>query len=344
MSRRNQGPKLRWLTERRRWYIAWTEQGRSRKRSTGTVNRAQAEAILGEWLRTRGHAQGPCDPSQVLVTDVLADYASERGPRVAAPRVQALIPFWQGRSVADVTPRTCALYADARTRSTNTVCRELNVLRTAINYAHKNGRITRLVYVELPRKPPARTRWLTRKEVAILLQAALRNAKVRLYLPLFILMAVYTGRRKEALLSLRWCQVDLEAGLIDFEGSGLRTNKRRGKIRIPKRLLQHLHRARRRGTAMGYVLHINGERIGDVKKGLAAAATRARLQGVTPHVFRHTAATWLMQNGTQTWEAAQFLAMSEKMLNEVYGHHHPEFEKHAAENITRRPSVSKMGA
>ena len=57
-------------------------------------------------------------------------------------------------------------------------------------------------------------------------------------MPLFILLGIYTGRRKEAILSLRWHQVDLEAKLINFESPAAQiTNKRRGKIRIPDRLL-----------------------------------------------------------------------------------------------------------
>ena len=71
-------------------------------------------------------------------------------------------------------------------------------------------------------------------------------------MPLFVLIALYTGRRKEAVLSLRWPQVDLEAGLIDFEISGRRrTNKKRGRVPIPQWLLPHLRRARTRGTDMG---------------------------------------------------------------------------------------------
>jgi hypothetical protein len=37
-----------------------------------------------------------------------------------------------------------------------------------------------------------------------------------LHLPLFILVGLYGGARKEAILSLRWLQVDLDAGRIDF--------------------------------------------------------------------------------------------------------------------------------
>jgi integrase len=64
----------------------------------------------------------------------------------------------------------------------------------------------------------------------------------------------------------------------------------------------------------------------------------------SPHVFRHTAASWLMQRGTKPSKAARFLAMSERMLEEVCGHLHPDFHKEAAENIGSRPGVSNLGA
>ena len=93
-------------------------------------------------------------------------------------------------------------------------------------------------------------------------------------------------------MSLRWPQVDLVAKIIDFERtSGQTTNKRRGKVRIPDRLLPHLVRARRRGSDIGYVIHEHGKRIGDIKKGFAAACNRAGLERVMPHTLRHTAAT-----------------------------------------------------
>jgi integrase len=88
---------------------------------------------------------------------------------------------------------------------------------------------------------------------------------------------------------------------------------------------------------MGFVLHINGERIGDIKKGFAGACQRAGLAEVTPHTLRHTAATWLMQWGTDPWQAAGFLSMSTETLLRVYGHHHPDYQRQAADNIGRRP-------
>ena len=293
-------------------------------------------------MQRRGRRGGPRDPSEILVTEVLNDYAQQRGSKIAAPEriayaMLALIDFFEGNFVGNVTPQTCTRYLEERGVSAGTVRRELGVLRAAINHAHRTGRITRPVAIELPERPEPRDRWLTRTEAARLIRAA-RTPQARLYLPLFILIGLHTGRRKEAILSLRWPQVNLEAETIDFEIAGRkRTNKKRGIVRISPHLLPHLRRARQRGTDLGYVLHINGEPIKDIKKGFAATCKRAGLEGITPHTLKHTAATWLMQAGTDPWQAAGFLSTSVQTLLRVYGHHHHDYQREAAENIGRRP-------
>jgi integrase len=50
---------------------------------------------------------------------------------------------------------------------------------------------------------------------------------------------------------------------------------------------------------------------------------------VTPHTLRHTAATWLMQLGTDPWEAAGYLGMSVKVLIDTYGLHPFPSDQHA---------------
>jgi hypothetical protein len=230
MPRRNSGARLRFLEKRGCYYIVWTEGGRSRERSTGTADRRQAEIALAEFIHLRTRDAGPRDPSQVLVTDALADYAEEHGEETGSPwriaaAIKALAPFWEGRTVAEVTRETCKAYHRFRGRSAGTIRRELGVLRASLNHGHKNGRLTRVVPLQLPDRPEPRDRWLTRKEAAGLLRAALREPRVRLHLPLFILVGLYGGARKEAILSLRWPQVDLDAGRIDFNTPGARRTK-----------------------------------------------------------------------------------------------------------------------
>ncbi len=331
MPRRNSGPRLRFLEKRGTYYIVWSEGGRSRERSTGTADRKLAEATLGYFLHVRTRDAGPRDPAEILVTDVLADYAEEHGPETGSPwriaaAVKVLVPFRQGKTIADVNRESCRRYAGARARAPGTVRRELGVLRAGINHAHRSGRLTRVVAVELPDGAEPRDRWLTRKDAAALLRSALREPRVRLHLPLFILIGLYTGQRKAAILSLRWSQIDLDGARIDFNAPGeRRSKKRRARQPIPRRLLGHLRRARcSRGSDLGF-------RLKDIKRGFSSACDRANLEDVTPHVLRHTCATWLMQRGVPLWQAAGYLNMTPDTLQRVYGHHHPDFLRGAAE-------------
>lgn len=347
MARRNSGPKLRFLDKRSCYYITWTEGGRSRERSTGSADREQAEIAFAEWLHERTRSTGgPRDPSEILITDVLADYAEEHGPTTSAPwriacAIAALTPFWEGRMVADITKQTCARYVTVRARSNGTARRELGVLAAAIGHAHGEGRLTRTVVVHLPESAEPRDRWLNPSEAAALLRAALREPRVRLYLPLFILIGLRCGPRKDAILGLRWPQVDLERGLISFKQPGAKTtNKRRADhVPIPSKLLGHLKRARARGTELGFVINENGARLKDVKRGFASACRKAGLVGVSPHTLRHTCATWKAQARVPLWEAAGFLGMSRETLEKVYAHHDPDYLREAAEAQPRPRNV-----
>jgi integrase len=75
-------------------------------------------------------------------------------------------------------------------------------------------------------------------------------------------------------------------------------------------------------------------RIGDIKKGFAAACKRAGLEGVTPHVLKHTTASWIIQSGSSFDEAAEFLATSAKVLRETYAHLHPEHQQGVADALS----------
>jgi len=336
MPRRSQGPRLRFLDKRGVYYICWTEGGRSRERSTGTEDSEVAEIALAEFLHARQRTGGPRDPSETLITDVLADYASEVGPTTNSPErigyaVAPLTEFWTCRFASNITPETCRAYGRWRIRSDGTIRRELGVLRTALNHAHSEGRITRQIPVKLPDAPPPKERWLTRNEAAALLREALNSPKARLHLPLFILIGLYTGKRKEAILSLRWAQVNLETERIDWNPPGRRrTKKQRPRNAIPKRLLPHLRRARQRGSDTGFVIHVNGHPIKDVKTGFRSACRRAGLDDVSPHTLRHTCATWLMQRGVDKWQVCGFLGMTMETLEKNYGHHHPDYQAEAA--------------
>ena len=157
---------------------------------------------------------------------------------------------------------------------------------------------------------------------------AARTARgdVRLYLPLFIAIALYSGARKEAILSLRWSQVDLVNRRINFN-NGTVTNKRRAHIPITRQLMTFLVLAARRSSDRSkYVIHDNGARIldiGDAKSGsFGSACRRAGLTKVTPHTLRHTCGTWLAQKGVSLFVIGGWLGHTDAHTTSLYAHHH----------------------
>jgi integrase len=252
--------------------------------------------------------------------------------------------------------------------------RELEDLRAAINHHRRESYCSEIVSVTLPDKPLPRDAWLTRSEAAQLLWAAWRarqvmRDKVTLravgkHLARFILVGLYTGTRSQAICSAALTpavgrgHVDLDAGVFHRLPIGRRqTKKRQPPVKLPTRLLAHMRRWRDRGLSKTAVVEWNGKSIKKVRNSFAAAVATSGLNTklsarlghdieVTPHVLRHTAATWLMQGGADLWVAAGFLGMTVKQLEETYGHHHPAFQEEAANaprgQYAARKPVNKM--
>ena len=367
MPKRNAGACLKWREERQMWEIQWFEGGRRRRRATGTHVRQDAEKQLTDHITFSHRTHGRLHPDERLIDDVLADYVQERGQFLKSQRtletcITSLASFWGSKTVQEVREEVCREYLhfrdqqykkSAKTRKgggyndpdikPSVVARELSVLAAAINHDFKRGRLTTPVHVWKPKFDNRKDRWLTRDEVAALLWHARKGPKdapyyrAREYLPLFIMIGLYTGARHGAILDLRWSQVDLERGLIDFHPPGEeRTNKGKALIPAPARLWRMLKYARKRGTAKGYVIHENQRPFKSIKKTYGIAAVAAGLPSVSPHTLRHTAASWMAQKGVAFPVIARYLGHADSRTTErIYAHHAPDYLKAAADSFNR---------
>jgi integrase len=99
--------------------------------------------------------------------------------------------------------------------------------------------------------------------------------------------------------------IDLDRGVFHRRAPGEReTNKRKPPVKLARGSSPTCAAGTR--TASATPSSGNGEPIGTgLEKAFRRACQDAGLEGVTPHTLRHTAATWLMRNGTRTWEAAR---------------------------------------
>jgi integrase len=256
--------------------------------------------------------------------------------------------------------------------------RDLETLRAAIEHHAKEGLHRGIVRVALPRSGGPKDRWLTRSEAARLLWTCWRAREMQKrhrgpdkgrvvatkkrplrHLARFILIGLYTGTRAAAISAASphrgegRSYVDLERGIFYRLAEGKRaSNKRQPPVPLPDHLLAHMRRWAELGIAKEHFVEYDGKPVKSVKVAFASAVEKAGLEGnVTPHTLRHTAATWLMQNGADIWSAAGFLGMSPELVEKTYGHHHPDylravskkFRKSSTANVSPMKPAQKAG-
>ncbi len=121
-----------------------------------------------------------------------------------------------------------------------------------------------------------------------------------------VITALYTGMRKEEILSLTWDKVDLENRKIKLDIT--KSGKRR-EIHIVDTLYETLKNLRTR-IDVPYVFHdVKGRRYKDIKRSFASAMERAKITNFRFHDLRHTfASQYIMATG------------SIRALQEVLGH------------------------
>jgi integrase len=330
----------------------------------------RAERKLAEYIAAKYQApRKGRSLEDISVADVISIYVDDCGPRQRNrkkfdERIGRLNEFFGGKRLSEVSAASCRDYAKHRA-SRGGARRDLEDLRAAINHHAGEGLHREIVKVTLPEKGPPRERWLTRSEAAKLVWVCWRHRELQLrhrgpdkgkklpttryplrHLARFLLIGLYTGTRAGAIARASPNRgegrsfVDLERGIFYRLAEGeMPTKKRQPPAPIPARLLAHLRRWHAKGIIKEHFVEWNGAPIASVKTALKTAVRLAKLPGkITPHTLRHTAATWLMQNGVSMWRAAGFLGMSVETLDRIYGHHHPDYFSDAAEAIGRKPN------
>jgi integrase len=258
----------------------------------------------------------------MAVAEALSIYGLKRAPELpSASRIGfamiRLIEWWGDRTVDIVNPESCSAYTKYRLGmgvTPGSVALDLSLLRAAMNHRVKNGHLTLGPFIQLPPRQPARNRWLTRSEAARLLNASRRFNSHQL--SLFILIALYTGARRGAILGFRWDQVDFERGRINFNEPGRPiTTKRRPIIQIPRQLLWFLRAARRKADSP-WVISYRGGRIADIRNSFEEARARAGIgRDVTAHTLRHTCGT-LVGSGWRRPLSDRWLARSHESADD----------------------------
>jgi integrase len=338
-------PNYRLVRRGSRFYVRWWAEGAWQRVSTGETDKRRATIWLAQFVAGRGT---PAPPEQPTVSMILDGYLADRKPVVRGYGALEVVAKALRRHLGDLQPdhltkERSRFYlkqrraeghmvgpATARRKKPikdGTVIRELVTLRAALRWAHSERWISDVPYIETPRQPPPRDRWLTREEADRLLASAQAE-----HVKTFLAICLYTAARAGAVLELTWDQVNLESGLIDLGHAP--GGKARAVVPIAANLLPILTKAREAATCAHVIEHA-GNGVASVKTGTRAAARRANLPGVTPHVLRHTAATWMAMKGVPIEQIARLLGHGDSRITErVYAKHTPEYLRRAIDALS----------
>jgi site-specific recombinase XerD len=202
--------------------------------------------------------------------------------------------------------------------------------------------------LDTPGKPRTEADWLTPDEFQRLLEAANSPVRRRPGLVerdrLVLLTLVATGLRRSELIALEWRDIDLDSerpSLLVRRGKGGKPRRQP----LPPALaaeFELLRSARLPAASAPVFCGLEGKRLHPGMLGLIVrrAAARAGLEKkVTAHTLRHTAATWLRQQGGDARLVAAYLGHADLSTVSRYAHVAAEELHEAAAAIALRSGL-----
>jgi integrase len=322
--------RLRKFSWSPRWYVVWGEGRESRRLSTGTSDKVEAERFVARFESAKGR------PPETFDINLLCDaYLEDRKPMVRAfgslefslkaPREH--FGLLHPNLVNKALVRAYVAKRRYQGRRDGTIDKELRTLRQALAWGVREEWMGRAPYIESPGGGPARQRWLTRAEAGKLLDAC-----VEPHVRMFMLLALHTGARAGTILDLTWDRVDLERGLVIYPPASQRSRKRTAVVPINKVLRPALDTAREFALS-DWVVEWRGKPITKIAKGFKEARRRSGIAHCTIHDLRRTCASWMLQEGQSFAAVAAYIGDTEDMVRKVYGQFAPDWLRAAAESL-----------
>lgn len=273
---------------------------------------ARKEAIVVYRAKTRGPAAEP------TVDDIMAAYIETLGTRPSAKTAvfmwRALAPHFGGLLPRQIDHKHCTAYTAARRaagRSDGTIWTELGYLRSAMNWAVKRTMIAAAPHIERPAKPDPDERYLTRDEIARLL-----DIEMMPHTRLAILLMLGTAGRIGAILGLTWDRVNFDEGSINLRVED-ETGRRKGRAVVPMNAGLRRALGEAADAAMtDHVIEWGGRPVRSVRKGVSTALKAAGIRDAKLHTFRHTAAVHMLGAGVPIEKVGQYLG--HENLNVTY--------------------------
>ncbi len=269
-------------------------------------------------------------PDNVTLIAVLKHYYEQHGQNVRSHRtidraITLMSEFWPIESVSAITIQEQERFVQHLRDSglsSGYIKRILGVLGTAMRRAYNTNELAMVPAVLKPTYfgPDAeRQRILTLEEMKALWDTGMPH-----HIRVFLVLAINTAARPEALFGLRRSQIDVEHRLLHLNPKGrVQTKKYRPTLPISDTLLPWLSLER------DYQVQWKKKQdqpISSIKTTWRKLRKDAKLDSeVVPYTIRHTVATELRKRGVPQWECSGFMGQRSAGVTERYAKFQPDY-------------------
>jgi len=239
--------------------------------------------------------------------------------------------------LAEITPRDLAEQRDVllKTKKASTVIHQLRVLSAVFTAAVKDFAVldtNPMFKVKMPPQPQGRVRYLSHDERERLLRACQTSRNEHLYR--LVLCAISTGMRCGELLNIRYCDCDLERGVIHLERT---KTKRRRDVPLTGKALEMLRAMRQGNSPEEYVFPATNRKapFRSYKKAWEFARKRAGIENYHFHDNRHSTGSYLAQQGVSLYTIGTILGHVSPVSTAIYAHLSTDTLRDALETMTK---------
>lgn len=314
--------------DRKGWWVSYMDAtGERIRKKVAAYTRQQAMEALRR-IKTKEEIAETLGvrPASDITTEALFErYKRHQKARIRATtyeRLGGILDALKSRLpvvAKAITKRNVAEYIETRSTEDGmkpaTVAKEISVLKHCLRLAVEWGELNQnaAAGARLPQLPPGRTRYLSPAE----LKAALEIAPDWLRAPMAF--AACTGVRRGEMLSLRWLDVDRDNRrlyLRETKNGALRI------LPIPVAALMVLNSLPQGAPGEPVFAGVDPAFLSVYTKRVFK---RIGAPDASFHTLRHTAASWLVQQGVDLYAVGQILGHKTPRMTQRYAHLSPDY-------------------
>lgn len=246
-----------------------------------------------------------------------------------------LKPYFKNKYLAAISPELVEGYKASRKGhvSPASINRELALLKTIMAKAVEWRRISvNPIAGKAVRKFPEgekEMRFLTAVESRRLINSATGHLKP------FLIIALNTGMRRNEILTLKWENLDINKGEIVVRPEVSKSKKRRV-VPMNGEVAAAILKIEKRSPYVFFNPETN-KNVRDIKGPFLTAKTRAKIKGqLRVHDLRHTAASWMIEDGTDIITVKEILGHASVITTQKYCHSTRETKLMAVTRLSRR--------